>query len=833
MNSDKETEKVVDTQNMVLQETAEKPSADDITNNIIVEEKTTDDVTKNAAVEKKTTDDAMPKDTAAKTKARTAATKTKAKTAATKTTGKTTAAKTTGKKTAAKKAKKTFESVVDMVDRKVVEKKSWKYIYDVNSVSEERLNRVALIDMQRKYTYRQMFRNWEKYAEVFSALNITAENHSRLAIFDCCAVESSFAIYAANMTGASVAGFSPYCVSDKYPLDKVIRQEKITDLFINDVVITDNMLTNILKKKKDLGIRNIIIVRIPLENDKVDPQVIEFSNQNYKALRKVQGALFMEDLLVEYEATPIKYGPDEFRDDAFIVHTSGTTKGISKPVPLSDIALNAAAENAKISGMFKQFEGGAVSLCFMLAVSVYGLVNQLHEPLAFGCSVVIPPMSFGNEFCIQAIKDYKVNVLLITPYFFEMWSKAPKEFIPDFTSVKCVVSGGTYMSAQSKKRYRKLLQENGGNPKFINGYGMSETGGACIIQTDDSETDSIGFPLPGVSVKIYDENDEKYYDITDKHSGVLYITSESISKGKIDGESYFELEEIDGVPYICTNDVVSVNEDGSLSCQGRANRYFVNNDGVKFDAGIVETSIAAEPGIEACAVVPWFDKFLTHDTVPVLYVQACEKAKEVDTVRNALIHVFITNQKFQETNLPMQVVFVDAIPRNANGKVDIYKITNGNISGKRYFVRPTRNKGALTDVQLELVENDEDLMIKGETPSELSSVTHGMLETVEDDTVINKSGSLMGAKIMKEIARTQMMQNMPQLEMLAQLMPALQNIGMQTYYLISQFFTMMQRMNDEQRKYMEKLNDSADKLPQMPQMPYMPMLTAMFTQPEK
>ena len=777
MNSDKEMEKVVDTNTTVLQETAEK----------------------------KTTDDTKAEETVVKKKD-----------------VKTTAAKTTVKKTAAKKTKKTFESVVDMVDRKAVEKKSWKYIYDENSVSEERLNRVALIDLKRKYTYRQMFRNWEKYAEVFSALNITAENHSRLAIFDCCATESSFAIYAANMTGASVAGFSPYCISEKYPLDKVIEKEKITDLFINDLVITDAMLTHILKKKKDLGIHNIIIVRIPVDSDKMDLEVVEFSNRNYKALRKVQGALFMEDLLVEYEATPIKYGPDEIRDDAFILHTSGTTKGISKPVPLSDIALNAAAENAKISGMFKQFDGGAVSFCFMIAMSVYGLVNQIHEPLAFGCSIVITPMGFGNEYSIHAIKQYKVDILFATPYIFDVWIKSPKGYVPDFTNVKRIVSGGAYLSTQAKKRYKKLVKENGGNPEFINGYGMSETGGACIIQTGDSETDSIGFPLPGVSIKIYDENDGKYYDIADKHTGVLYITSESISKGKIDGEAFFELEEIDGVPYICTNDVVGVNEDGSFSCQGRANRYFVNNDGVKFNAGIVETSIAAEPGIEACAITPWYDKLLTHDTVPVLYVQTCEKAKAVDTVRNALIHVFITNQKFKETNLPVQVVFVDAIPRNANGKVDIYKITSGVVSGKRYIVRPTRNKGELKDVQLEFVEDKDALLWNGETPSELSSVVQGVLSTAEDDTVFNKSSALMVAKAMKEMVRQRMMQNMPHIEMLEQLMPALQNIGMQTHYFVSQFFTMLQGINEEHRKYMEKLNAGANKFPQMPYMPVMP-----------
>ena len=63
---------------------------------------------------------------------------------------------------------------------------------------------------------------------------------------------------------------------------------------------------------------------------------------------------------------------------------------------------------------------------------------------------------------------------------------------------------------------------------------------------------------------------------------------------------------------------------------------------------------------------------------------------------------------------------------------------------------------------------------------------------------------------------------MPHIEMLEQLMPALQNIGMQTHYFVSQFFTMLQGINGEHRKYMEKLNAGANKFPQMPYMPVMP-----------
>ena len=49
--------------------------------------------------------------------------------------------------------------------------KCWSFIKELNSRSEERLDSVAMHDGYRKYTYRQMFRAWERYAEAFSAVH--------------------------------------------------------------------------------------------------------------------------------------------------------------------------------------------------------------------------------------------------------------------------------------------------------------------------------------------------------------------------------------------------------------------------------------------------------------------------------------------------------------------------------------------------------------------------------------------------------------------------------------------------------------------------------------
>ena len=703
--------------------------------------------------------------------------------------------------------------------------KSWKYLVDVNSVSDERLNRVALISMDRSYTYRQMFRKWERYAEVFSALHITAENHSRLAIFDCGCVESSFAIYGANMTGASVTGFSAAYISSKYPLDLAIKEERITDLFINDVLVNKKLLLNVTKKKLELGIRNIIVVKVPIEHEKMDKRLIDLSRKNYEELKTVRGVLFMDDLLLRYDTTEIKYASDSPVQDAFIMHTSGTTKGISKPVPLSDRALNAAANNIMRSGKFSKFEGGAVVLCTMVATSVYGLVNQLHEPLAFGCTVVVPPMSNNNPFFTEAISFYKVNVLFITPFYLEVWAKMPPEAVPDFSSVKCIVVGGSYMSAEARKRYKAFVKLHGGEPQFINGYGMSETAGACIVQIDEVDNDSIGFPLPGVDVKIYDENDDAFYSVEDGRTGVLYIHSDSITLGKIDDNVFYETEEIDGVPYICTYDVVHVNEDGSLSCRGRANRYFVNNDGVKFDAGIVETMIQAEPGIEAAAIIPWYDKLVTHDTVPILYVKmvdTCSDAASAKVLTEALCNVFVLNEKEKETNLPMQCVIAKDLPRNANGKIDIFRITQEDVPGARYIIRTLRKDDVLKDIKLEPVTDLETGIANGEVPKELSKAWDDVRQTVNDKTVLNAASSLLNERIMGAFANPQVIAAQ-QFQWFIQTITSIQNTAIKMWNDAVAALQASQVPQPMQMPYMMPQGNQAQpgQMPQPMQTPYM------------
>jgi acyl-coenzyme A synthetase/AMP-(fatty) acid ligase len=166
----------------------------------------------------------------------------------------------------------------------------------------------------------------------------------------------------------------------------------------------------------------------------------------------------------------------------------------------------------------------------------------------------------------------------------------------------------------------------------------------------------------------------------------------------------FEFTKIDGRDFLCSNDMIRVNENGSFSYAGRADRYFVNNDGVHFDAGIVETAISRYEGVEKCAVVPLLDKRI-HDTVPALYIVADKSCKDgPQLVRQALIHTFIDEGLGDKNVLPTQFILVDDIPCNANGKIDIYRITRERLKGDAYDIVPVKKSGRLIDIEIKYDE---------------------------------------------------------------------------------------------------------------------------------
>lgn len=614
----------------------------------------------------------------------------------------------------------------------IADQKCWSFIKEINSGSPERLDSVAVHDGYRKYTYRQMFRYWERYAEAFSGVNITGENHSRVGLIGVQQTETIFAFYALNMTGASVSFIYFLDLYDEKRIRDMIEREKITDLVISEVYAFPKVMKGLLRDRELLGLRNIILLESPMGGEYAIPPLEMVRKLNASMFREMEGGLLMEDLLKEYEAAPVSYGSTKSSDSSVIMHTTGTVSGIHKPIPMSDKALNSFVVIAmKMKDEYEDFKNVPEHLVSFLALAlswVYSMVDMLHTSLGLGMELVCLPLGVTNPKYADAIENYGINILFTSMAFLDTWNKT----MPDvnLSSVKLVFMGGTYVSPDFKKSFNDYLRSCGSPARIINGYGMSELGGACIIAPADRDDDAIGYLLPEFKAKIYSEDENVFYDISDgPNTGVLYLSSPTISSGRIGDTVFFELEEIDGDLYFNSNDLVRVNEDESLTCIGRSNQFFVNNAGVRFDAGLIENAVTSQPGIMACGIAPEFHKML-HDNVPVLYVETTGGQDKLSIVRNALIQVFIKDEKLADTNLPSQCILVDKIPLNSGGKVDSKRLKSGAVDGKRLNVNAVKLNGKIADILLMPAPEGEASTMGAGVPEELENDPYNILAEI-------------------------------------------------------------------------------------------------------
>ena len=601
-------------------------------------------------------------------------------------------------------------------DRKNISRsqKAWKFIRDVNDIALQDLRKVAVRDGSREYTYGLMFREWDRYASVFSSLKMTGENSARVGILGSTCAEVIFSFYGLNMVGADVSVIPTYSSLTPKKILNTIRSENLTDFIVTDDFAQSNLINDLLVQKKELGLRNVIVLHVPVTGVTVSPMLTAAQEAKYKYLKSLYGPVCMDELLAAYGNHPVSYAPKDSRDTALILHTSGTTSGAGKPVALSDTAMNAAAAIFYGMNELRLPWGNLVTAVIVDLSNAYSMIDQVHLPFAMGATVVVAPGGVLNPWFYKAIPQYSITFLFTISAMFERWIKMPDQKGLDFSSLQFVALGGAAVSAADKRRYRTFMQEHGaGDVTILNGYGISELGGACILSTPDIDDESIGYPLPEVLVRLKDEESGAFRSIADAPcEGVLYVNSPAIASPELDGNSVLESETAEGLPYICTNDLVRMEADGRLTFLGRANRYFINDAGRKYESGRVETEFARQPGIESCCVVPVYIK-TTHDNIPMLCVKTVNEAADPkETVLHALRGIFLVERTLSEDNLPLRIMIAEELPRNGNGKIDLYKISRGEAEGEVFTLDAVRKHGTLTDFRLTPYEEGPADMIK-------------------------------------------------------------------------------------------------------------------------
>lgn len=582
-----------------------------------------------------------------------------------------------------------YQELLNGKDLSIPQEKSWKLIKDRNKGREDN---IAFSEDNRKITYGEMFEDWDESARALSSLGINRINNSRvLTIMPNVAKTGTFD-YSADMTGAVIDFIDPTTPKDK--IERHIEKEKVTDLIVSDLLYLQNLLGESGNLKKDFGIRNIILYQDAYLNSLMPNKVRKISMVADAINRFNSNILRYQDVVRNSVYTPITYDTKKSDALSLITHTSGTSSGISKPIPITDINRNALVKNYELANFF--YEPGMKMMHFIPYFAGYGAVNTVHLGLSQGLELQQVPLFTPNEFG-TFLEKYKSNIILANPACWLNLINDSRYKDIDLSFLVFASSGGGPLTESQEASINEFLRNHGSKVLLTKGYGLSELGGCCITTVNGyNELGSVGTRQPLVDVKLID-NDGRILDDFESGTGEVYVNSDTMCQENLDGVPVIETRKIDGKKYLKTKDVLHRNEYGEFSYVDRKDRMFNRYDCYNVYPLNVEKVFLDYPEIRNVLMTKKYSEEC-NGNVPKVYIElANDDVDREELIRRIISNSFLSNKMGHKEyvanfrDIPREFVFIEKIPKNTMGKNSESLIDADSDSLDTYYVDVLEN----------------------------------------------------------------------------------------------------------------------------------------------
>ncbi|HVS33327.1 MAG TPA: acyl-CoA synthetase [Thermoanaerobaculia bacterium] len=321
--------------------------------------------------------------------------------------------------------------------------------------------------------------------------------------------------------------------------------------------------------------------------------------------------------------------PLDGHDPAAIIYTSGTT-GASKGAVLTH---NNFAANAVNLVACWQITSADRFLLALPLFHIHALGNGLHCWLLSGCRMRLLER-FDHRTASGQFLDFQPTLFFGVPAMYIRLLDATPEIA---ARMRLFVSGSAPLPTQVFEQFRERFGHT-----ILERYGMTETFmNLSNPYGGERRAGSVGFPLPGVSVRIED--------------GELLVRGPNVFAGYWNRpEATAAAFTSDG--YFRTGDLASVSDDGYYTLLGRTSELIISG-GYNIYPREIEELLLAQPGVREAAVVGAADPI--RGQVPVAYL-----AGEFDPAQLERV----CREQLASFKVPRRFVAVEAIPRTALGK---------------------------------------------------------------------------------------------------------------------------------------------------------------------
>jgi malonyl-CoA/methylmalonyl-CoA synthetase len=333
-------------------------------------------------------------------------------------------------------------------------------------------------------------------------------------------------------------------------------------------------------------------------------------------------------------------------EPAAILYTSGTT-GRSKGAVLSHRNL---ASNALTLVEQWGFTRGDVLLHALPVYHVHGLFVACHCVLLSSSRMLWLPKFDAREVISQLPH---ATVMMGVPTFYTRLLAEAEFDRRACRAVRLFVSGSAPLLAETFAQF----QDRTGHT-ILERYGMTETGmNTANPLIGERVPGSVGPPLPGVSIRIVDEDGSPCAPGT---VGAVQVKGPNVFAG------YWRMpdktrEEFTADGYFRTGDMGEWLRNGYLKISGRAKDLIISG-GLNVYPKEIEETIDALPGVAESAVIGVPDPDFGEAVTAVVVARPGHSLTEKELL-DAL------KGEIAGFKVPKRVHFVAALPRNAMGKV--------------------------------------------------------------------------------------------------------------------------------------------------------------------
>jgi acyl-CoA synthetase (AMP-forming)/AMP-acid ligase II len=325
--------------------------------------------------------------------------------------------------------------------------------------------------------------------------------------------------------------------------------------------------------------------------------------------------------------------------------TTGTPKGASRRQPESLVP--AAALFSKIPLKARETT--------MIAAPMFHSWGFAHFTLGLALSsTLVLRHKFDPEATLAATAQHRATALAVVPVMLQRILELPRETIAryDLSSLRVIAASGSVLPGELAVRVMDAFGDI-----LYNLYGSTEVAWATIATPADlrAAPGTAGRPPLGTVVKLLDSEG---CEVPPGETGRIFVANELLFDGYTGGGGGGKVV-IDGL--MSTGDVGHFNSDGRLFVDGRDDEMIISGGENVFPRE-VEDLLAKHEAIDEAAVIGVedadFGQRLKAFVVPSRGAQIDE-----DEIKDYV------KRNLARFKVPRDVVLVDALPRNATGKV--------------------------------------------------------------------------------------------------------------------------------------------------------------------